>query len=296
MSTTSENARNIDPRMGAFVWWELENTKCTPDHLRRVLAAEGLTGTGKDTDIKVPDIEPVSAIRRACQQWGQGRGNADRYQAEVTAIDGGVVYVGILQHERTGAREVAWKQIELLAYDTAARAWRNAFPSDEARAFMGVADDFMAHLDHKWIRPNVLQPELAAMKAVMLKRQGGFYFVALAHMDRVRRLKRVVSALGNSALNVVTVENDADSRDAVANGTRDHVLGQVLEVKDELKAWREQSRKVRTDSQANVLGQLASMLEFADLYERTLEVSLADLRAEVEACRTEAFAILADKG
>lgn len=294
MSTT-ENARNIDPRMGAFVWWELENTKCTPDHLRRVLAAEGITDA-EGAPIKVPDIDAVSAIRRACQQWGVGRGNADRYQAEVTAIDGDVVYVGILQHEKVGAREVGWKQVELLAYDTVRKAWRNQLPSDEARSFMGAADDFMAHLDHKWIRPNVLQPELSAMKAVMLKRQGGFYFVALAHMERVRRLKRVVSALGNSALNVVTVENDTDSREAVANGTRDHVLGQVLEVKEELKAWRAQARKVRTDSQANVLGQLAGMLEFADLYERTLEVSLTDLRTEVEACRSEAFAILADKG
>jgi hypothetical protein len=285
-SIATAPASSIDPRMGAFVWWDLDQTKCTPAHLRRVLAAEGI-------EINVPDIEAISGIRRACQQWGVGRGNADRFRAEVTAVETDTIYVGILQHQREGSREVAWKQRELLAYDLTAKAWKNAAPSDEAVAFMGIADDFMAHHDHKWIRPNILQPELAAMKAVMLKRQGGFYFVALAHMDRVRRLKRIVAALGNSALNVVTVENDEDSREAVANGTREHVLGQIAEVREQLTEWRASTRKIRTDSQANVLGQLAELLDVAGLYETTLEVSLADLRAEVDACRTEALAIIA---
>lgn len=289
----------LDPRMGAFVWWDLEATQVTPDHLRRVLAAEGLLATGAPDEVgtyKVPDIDPVSAIKRACQEWGQGRGNSDRYKAEVTAQEPGRVFVGILRHEHDGVRTAGWNQEETLCFDLTTRSWTNQFPSDQASAFMGVVDGLATYLDHRWIRPSVLLPELAKMKAVGLKKNGGFYFVALSQMDTLRRLKRVVGALGRSVLNVVTVENDEDSRTAVANGTRDHVLGQMVEIKASLAEWRGSSRKIRTDSQATVLGQLAELLDLAGLYESALEVSLADLRGEIDGARADALALIADKG
>lgn len=295
---TAATSTRIDLRMGAFVWWDLESTQVTPDHLRRVLTAEGLLATPGDEDgkYKVPDIDPVGAIKRACQEWGQGRGNADRFKAEVTAQEPGRVYVGILRHEREGQREVAWKQQETLCYDLTTKTWTNQFPSDQASAFMGVVDGFVTYLDHRWIRPFILLPELAKMKAIGLKKNGGFYFVALSQDDKLRRLKRVIGALGRSVLNIVTVENDADSRDAVANGTREHVLGQVAEIRATLKEWRDSSRKIRTDSQATALGQLAELLDIAGLYEGALEVSLNDLRGEIEGARADALALIAEKG
>lgn len=296
MTTPTTAPSSIDPRMGAFIWWDLESCKVTPQHLRTVLAAEGLTDTGKDTDIKVPDIDPTSAIRRACQNWAMGRGNAPRYRTEVTAVDGHLVYVGVLQHHREGAKEVAWKQVETLVYDTQAGAWQNQHPSDAAVDFIRAANDFIRYHDHRFIRPGVLAPQLTAMGAISLRRQGGIYFVPLANMDAARRMKRVVGALGNSALHICTVENDADAREAVASATQDHVLGQLLGVQDQLEEWKGSARKVRSDSQANVLGQLGELLQLADLYERTLEVSLKDLRAQVTACQDTALAILAQKG
>lgn len=296
MTTTPTTPASIDPRMGAFIWWDLESCKVTPGHMRAVLAAEGLADTGADTDLTVPDIDPISAIRRACQNWAMGRGNAPRYRTEVTAVEGTIVYVGVLQHQREGARDVAWKQVELLAYDTATGLWINVHPSDAAADFVKAANDFIQYHDHRFIRPGVLAPLLTRMGAISLRRQGGIYFVPLAHMEQARRMKRVVGNLGASTLHICTVENDADAREAVASATQDHVLGQLLDVQAQLEEWKGSARKVRSDSQANVLGQLADLIGLADLYERTLEVSLKDLRAQVTDCQDAALAILAQKG
>lgn len=282
----NHGGQRLDPRMGAFAWWDLESTRCTPDHIRAVLAAEGLTYT-------VPDIDPVGAVKRAVQEWSQGRGKSDRFKAEVVDTDGGKVYVGILKFKREGTREVGWEQTELLTFDTATKGWEPSHVSAEAKAFMELANGFATYLDHRFIRPSILQPELAAMHAIGLKRGGGFYFVALAKMDQLQRLKRVVGALGRSVLNIVTVENDPDSKAAVVESTREHVLGGIADVKANLTEWRESSRKIRTDSEAAVLGQLAELLQIASLYEGALEVSLTDLRTEIDACRTDAFALLA---
>lgn len=291
----TENPLHIDPRMGAFIWWDLESCRVTPDHLRDVLRIEGLTDTGNDTDIKVPDIDPTSAIRRACQSWAMGRGNADRYRAEVTADDNGQVYVGLLQRQREGAREVAWKQVETLRFDLAAGAWSNTLLSDQATDFLATADDFIRYHDHRFVRPGVLTPLLSRMGAISLRSQGGIYFVPLANMDAARQMKRVIGALGNSKLHICTVENDADARDAVSSATQDHVLGQLVDVQAQLEEWKGSARKIRSDSQANVLGQLGELLSLASLYERTLEVSLKDLKQQVEDCQDAAMAILASK-
>jgi hypothetical protein len=286
-TSTSPDVTSIDPRMGTFCWWDLDASQVTPEHLRDVLASEGLT------DISVPDIDPVSAIRKAAGNWATGRGNNDRYKAEVTAIDGGRVYVGILQHRREGSREVAWGQTETLCYDTVSREWVNAYPSEVGQGFIKSADDFLKYLDHRFLRPSVLVPQLEAASAISLRRQGGIYFAPLASLDIVKRLKRIVGQLGGCKFHLCMVENDGDSREGVGAGVQDHVLGQLLDVEKQLEDWRTTSRKIRTDSQANVLGQLATLLGLADLYEKTLEVSLQDLRAKVTECQDEAMRLLA---
>lgn len=282
----TDPAQPLDLRMGFFVWWNLEKTKITPDGLRTVLANENL-------NLNVPDIERTSAIKRACQNWAMGRGNSDRYKAEVASIEGGLVRVGLLKHVKTAAHEVGWKQVETLVFDLGASTWTNQFLSEPAKDFVNTANDFMKYHDHRFIRPGILTPLLVEMKAVSLRSQGGIYFIPLANMEGARRMKRVVGALGSSVLNICTVEGDADSRAAVANATQDHVLNELLEVQKQLGEWEESARKVRKDSQANVLGQLAGLLQLSDLYEQTLEVSLKDLRKQVTDCQDTAMAILA---
>jgi len=284
---STDAASNLDPRMGTFCWWDLDNSQVTPDHLRAVLASEGLT------EIKVPDIEPISALRKAAANWATGRGNADRYRAEVTAVDGPHVYIGLLQHQREGAREVAWKQVETLVYDTQAGTWLNQYPTDTAQGFMKVANEFLLYLDHRYLRPSVLVPQLEEAQAISLRRQGGIYFAPITHLDTVQRLRRIVNQLGGCRFFLCTVQNDAESRDGIGAGVQDHVLGQLLGVQEQLEEWKASTRKIRTDSQANVLGELASLLSLADLYEKTLEVSLGDLRGKVRECQDAAMKILA---
>ncbi len=285
-SPDDATVQTMDPRMGTFCWWDLDNSKVTPQHLRDVLAKEGLT-------IDVPDIDPISALRKAAQNWATGRGNNDRYKAEVVAIDNGQVFIGLLQHRREGAKEVAWTQAETLVYDTAACRWVNEYPSEVAEGFIKVANDFLRYLDHRFLRPAVLVPQLEAASAISLRRQGGIYFAPLEHLDLVKQLKRIVGQLGGCKFHLCMVEGDEDSREGIGDGVKDHVLGQLLDVENQLTEWKASSRKIRTDSQANVLGQLSTLLGLADLYERTLEVSLQDLRAKVVECQDAAMAILA---
>lgn len=278
---------------GMFVWWDLDNSKVTPDHLRTILADEGFTPKAP-----VPDIEPDAAIKRACTEWTQGRGNAARYRAEITNESVGVTTVGLLTRRRVDAKEVEWVQIGMAEYIVGA-GWRvttDAPEHDSAMAaFRDLADDRMRHLDHRWIRPNVLAHALDQAQATNLRKGAGFYFAPKQHMEEMKRLRRVVRRIGGSDLRMAVVGNDKDTIESVAGATRDSLVSAISDIQAQLQAWADSGRSVRTDSQANALTELADLMALAETYEAALNIRLDDLRSDIAAARRKALSIIADK-
>ncbi len=274
--------------LGSFVWWDLDRTQVEPHRLRDILTNEGIATI-------VPDIDSAGAVRRAAREWGKGRGNADRYKAEVTYQTATEMGVGILRHDRVDGQTVGWTQVELVVYDLAGDRWVNQHTTSEADEFVALANKRLMYLDHQWIRPEIIQAELAKMMRISLRRQGGIYFVPTTFAGELKRLQRVVAALGSSRLHVATVDDDDDGRESIGASLNDHVVRHLSEVEDKLSQWEESSRQVRSDSQATLLGELRELLDHADLYEGALNVKLDTLKDKVKACKKRALNILADK-
>lgn len=288
-----------DPRLGMFVWWDLDQSQVRPDIMRSLLAAEIASFEAAHPGVecslravKVPDIDPLSAVKKAAQTWAMGRGNAPRFKAEVVRVDGDTVYVGVLQHSREGEKEVAWKQVELLGYDMLQKSWLNASASEAGQSFMKEANGFLEYLDHRFLRPDLIIPQIHAAKGISLRKQGGIYFVPKSYADQLGAVRRVVEGIGHSSIHIVTVEGDAQASASIGQAARDHVLDQMLSIKDRLKEWSESKRKIRSDAQANTLAELADLLSLASLYEGTLQVSLQDLRSEIQTAQDRAMEIL----
>lgn len=279
---------------GMFVWWNLDDSRVTPDNLRSILADEGFT-----PKIAVPDIEPSAGIKRACTEWSQGRGKADRYRCEVTSEQVGSITVGLLTRHRVNSKEVEWVQVGLLEYTEANASWliaTDAAKHDDAlNAFKELAVARMTYLDHRWIRPNVLTFALANARATNLRKGAGFYFAPKQHMDEMKRLRRVVSRIGNSELRIAVVGNDEDTVESVTGATRESLVTTIAEVQDQLKSWSGSDRVVRSDSQMNILAELADAIALAETYEAALGIRLDDLRSDIEGARLKALSIIADK-
>lgn len=278
---------------GMFVWWDLDNTKITPARLRTILEAEGF-----EPAREVPDIDPESAIKRATNEWTWGRGNQDRYRAEVTRTEAGVVTVGLLTRRRVDNKTVEWVQVALAEYDAHGRTWTLA--SDDQshdaplNAFRELADERMTYLDHRWIRPYVLMHAMNKASALSLRGGSGFYYVPKQHMESMRQLRRILHRIGDCDLRLAVVGNDEDTVDSVAGAARDSMGESLAAVEEQLRAWTESTRKVRHDSQANVLGELARLVDLAETYEAALGIRMEDLRSNIEAARRRAMQIIAE--
>lgn len=289
-TATGTRSLSIDGTIGAFVWWDAEDLTVEPSKLREILTDNGFD----DVAARVPDIEASSAIRRAAQEWGQGRGNQDRYKAEVNLEDGNQVVVGILHRWQNGEKS-GWTQIETVVFDKASGTWASdaAADTDQCVAFTRVAADRMQYLDARWIRPRFIMDQLDKANAIRLRNRGGFYFIADSQLSLVDRMSAVLNAMGPNCMSIARIQGDESSRKAVANGVRESMHDALTEITAELEGWKTQTRKVRTDSQTNVFGSLQTLLARASIFEQALEIQLTDIRAQAQAAQDHAMAILA---
>lgn len=277
----ADAAAKVAQGLGSMVWWDLGDAKVRPDALRDILREEG-------SDIEVPDIDPLQAVKGAAQSWRQGRGKADRYRTEVVHDDGQSVTVGLLKREQVGPGEVAWRQVDAVTYD-AQGSERDPGTTAEAASFRELARDRMTYLDHSFVRPEVLQASLAGMHAFTLRRQGGVYYVPARYDDDLQALVRIVTRIGSCELDVVSVAQTEAGRKALAREAEGSLEAQLNDITEKLDAWQESSRRVREDSQASVLAGFVDLRDRAALYADALQVGLDALLDRVgqaeERCR-----------
>jgi hypothetical protein len=286
VSTKQQMIDSVAQGLGAIVTWDLFGTQVKPADLRAILAAEGIT------DIAVPDIDPEHGVRRAASAWRQGRGNADRYMAQVVFSDSNVVEVGILKHDRVDAHEVRWVQVDKATWDLKAKTWASVGASSEARDYVAAANDAMTYLDHEFIRPQILQKKMGEFGAVPLRRQGGTYYVPRQHDAALQALARVVGKIGDSDMDVLHVATTASSVKTIEKNTRAHVGASVEELRGKLTEWTSRASGVREDSAIGLLTEFKGLRQQVELYADALQVSMDDLFLELDKAIGEGQALV----
>ena len=295
MITASTAAANAS--IGLLVFWELNDTKITPENLRELLTDEGMDASG------VPDIDQPAAIRRAARGWTQGRGNADRYRAEVVydlaTATGGRIEVGVLHRRRLNDHEVEWVQVDVVAYDvdSAGNVARDRYVGNGTAEADSVAEDVTStctFLDHEWIRPNLVAARLFAMGALPVRKSGGVAFVPRCYEPELRRLQAVVRRIGSSEFEAAAIDpNDATTRATIERRAGDNLTEALNDFGARLAEWEGATRTIPSNAVASILADFAEINERGELYALALGVTLDGLREKLDAAKDRARALLA---
>lgn len=286
----SDKARligNLKDGLGALVWWGLSGTDITPADMRLILQAEGM-----DPGI-VPDIDSTAAIKAAARSWSRGRGNQERYRSDVLSNGGAAVTVAIQRRAVTGAR-VDWLQVDSVTWD--GQRWTDPGTLAESSDFRQQADHKRLHLDHDWIRPGLIQAELARMSACSLRDQGGVYYVPVQYMKELDRLQRVVGRIGSSALHIAHISPTEAGRRAIQASAAQSVESVLGELVSQLDGWADRSARIPERDAAGVLLEFKALKDRAGLYATALEVSLDDLQAAIKEAEDRARELIDGDG
>lgn len=294
----------VDGSLGKTVWWDLLNTSILPERLADLLAAEGITP-------KVPVPAPGSinvwnALNRGVREWSPGkRGpNGDVvFRSEVTHTDRNTMraMVGLHRHGRMDAKTTEWTQVAWIAFDMAAHTatvtgTNDTVEIEAANDFSDFALSMFTHLDHRWIRPNVVVHTVHNVAAgTKLKASGGVYFVTNNHMDKLERLSRVLDQIGSSSLSILTVQNDETSRKGVHRAKQNDLIHQMKGLEARLDRWQEGTHTVRSDHEESFMEEMGRLVSQADLYTDILGTRLEQFESKVKAVRLRALTIINSK-
>lgn len=298
--TAQDAADNFAQGLGSMVWWDLWRSATTPVALRLIL-----DGAGMDPAI-VKDIDPVSALRKATSSWSTGRGNDDRYRSELISVadDGKSARVGILRREhQQGSGKVDWLQVEVVEWAldqnpvdaqwTPNDADRNG---DAVRSCEAWANQMMTHLGANWIRKHIIQRTLDGCGAFNLRRQGGVQFVLAEHDETVQTLAGVVRQIGDSALHVASVSNDARSRKSVGSSAKSHILDEVKSIREKLDVWTTRAKAPQQSAVDDRLATFKALRDRAGLFAGAMEMNLGDLLGQIGEAEEVAKALLGRVG
>jgi hypothetical protein len=293
----------------ALVDWELYGTRMTPDDLRTTLQAHGYDPT------IVPDIDQDQRIRSAGARWTQGRGNADRYRAEVTEDDE-AIYVQVLRRGDQGTVSSASRAarrkfvpVASLVWDKVGQVWdgdlywqdgqRVQVPADDGvraavNACRKACDVARLHHDHEFIRPVLIQAPLRSMGAVpFIRRSGGCVVVPMQFWDDLKQLQGFVGALGDSYLGVVRADvTDQGTVQAMQRSVRDTLTAEIGKVRDDLHTWRQRGKRISTAALGDRLAAFDDLRSRAQLYAEALGMAQADLLADVADAEADARDLL----
>ena len=280
---------NLSAGLGALVWWDLEGTAIRPHDLRAILAAEG------EDDSIVPDVDPLKGLRRAVRSYSRGRGHADRYKADIMSETDHHVVITILKRSRLNG-DVAWLPVSHLRYDkipgATALFWQGDGDGVIVRHFERHAHKLMTHLDHQWIRPNLIQKRLNSWSAFPLRRQGGVNFVPSEYLAGVETLQRVIGKIGDSALMVAHVQPSQSSRKSIAKSASTSLENEMTALREQIDAWLAGTHNPRPNTIARVIEDFTALKRRAALYRDSLQLVVDDLNADIAEATEECTALL----
>jgi hypothetical protein len=318
-STAQGNLDNVTSGGAALVDWELYGTRITPASLRAAMVAHGYDPA------LIPDIDQDQRVRSAGAKWTQGRGNADRYRAEVTEDDD-AIYVQILRRGDSGTVGSAGKAARRKFAPVASLVWTKTLPAlpaspavpgswapdvwwhqgqqvqapvdDGVRAAVNACrkacDNARLHHDHELIRPVCVQAPLRSMGAVpFIRRSGGAMVVPMQNWNDLKRLQSFVGSIGDSYMGVVRADvSDKGTVQAMQRSVRDSLTTDVRKVRDDLQAWRDRGNRISSAAVGDRLKTFAAIRDRAQLYADSLGMVVADLLADIDGAEGDARDLL----
>lgn len=291
-STTKQQAAdNFSQGLGFLVWWDLENSRCTPDHLRNILASEG-----EDPSV-VPEVDKVSGLRRAVRKFRQGRQVGSWKTEIVPDADKDVIRVGLLEFQQVADDEVRWVQRATTTWHIKRSAW-DTVDADSAETMDRVQDFYQfARLcqnyhDHLWITPNLIQARVLACGSFPLRRQGGVTYVPAEFQAELEKLSRMVSQIGDSSFSMVRAQADGRSRASLAGSASRSLEAAIREQREQLDTWLAGTVRARHTSVTDAIETFAQLRSSAQLYADTLSMEAEAFMDEIAEASAEAEELL----
>lgn len=272
---------NTISSVGVLTWWNLDGVWATPARLRNAMAANGFDPS------KVIEVDQIAAVKGAVGYWRAGRPVTHR--SEVVHMDATAIEIGILTHERVGAKEVRWIQIDTITFDIASMSWSNVGTTQEATKLIATVDHWRTHHHSEFIRPKLIMPEIEKLDSFRMR--DGFYFVPSAGLPVMSRLASMMKQIGTT-LSIMHISPTDESREALGRSARETLEGQLSVLRDRIATWKESTRKMGDKSATKLLGEFAEIKRLGELYQGSLEVALEDLLSDVEGARAEAIALI----
>ena len=276
---------------GAYlVDWVLNGSQITPDDLRIAMAAHGF-----DASV-VPNINQTTAVKRIARSW---RITSSGYaSAVVKAAETADELVISVRHKQEGQRQADALHVVELVWDKVNSQWMpwTCAPEHAAavRQLIAKCDRERTHLDCDWIRPTLIQAPLKKMGSVsFIRRTGGAQLVAAVHAPEVRRICALVNSIGDCFMGMGKQDlADADTARTVQRSVEQGLAERINSARGQLQEWRERGTRLQTGAIGARLGEYKAIKAQADLYARSLQITMDDLVADIDAATAEARTLL----
>lgn len=273
----------ITAGVGALTYFRGTNVWITPALLAATFAAHGVTHA-------VPDLTQWGPSRaaQAATAWRTADGGhraevistttARRRGSSQTSIE-----IGILRRVVVSDHEVAWSQVDSVAYDKAT-GW-TAPATTEGADFLALAVKWQTHVDYGWIRSFAFK-KLGELRAFSIG-GGGVYYVHSDEMTCFEALRAVVREIPGARLHALRIDaSDPDSVDSIGSAAQEHALTQVGEVVARLADWRGKARG-KTSTLEGLLGELVDVRGRALALAEALRFSTDEVESAIGAAEAE---------
>lgn len=281
MSTTTLN------KIGVLAYFRGKDVWVTPDRMRALLVREGY-----DPAV-VPTLDPVARARQAAGEFRTGRINGCKVaRVELLRHTQDEAHFGILWKEEVKkGEEVQWKQHDSVSYHRAT-GWSTPI-TKEGAAFIEAAKRWQTHLDYRWLRDRMVLPSLSSMGGFSINASSGFYYVHSDKAHLLDPLRRLVADCGKSALHLLRIEADPDTRAAVADAAQETLGSRIEDIQARLSAWSEKARG-RAATVDGLISELADVRAQAIALSTALSFSAEEIQAKLLETQRDLEEALAD--
>ncbi len=147
--------------------------------------------------------------------------------------------------------------------------------------FVSHYDDRSTYLDHNYVRPYVLQSELAKMNAISLRSRGGIYFVDNQYSKYIEQLNALCSDLDGVELCVCTMKSDDTTKKSISKQVRSSFVERLKELEKKTSEWKSRTRNLRQETVKNTMQEFVEIKNQLQIYQMSLSMKSDDLAVQL---------------
>lgn len=263
--TMNRKESNLSNNLGVIAYFRGSNVWCPPAVLKAALASREIEAYVID-----PAARPLERAQAAARNFRGGAG----VKADTVHRTDDTISISILVREKVTEKELRWRQVELVEYNTAS-GWSTPI-TDHGRAFVECGKLWQSQVDYYAIRKLVFD-QLRRIGAFGLG-GGGVQYVHADIMPKFRVLQEAIrEAVANATLYGIRLDSsDGDTMGAVGDAALTSMTEAVEGVLSDLGAWREKANGRKT-SLDRMLAELGTIRGRAAELARALRFNTAEL-------------------